>query len=77
MYKTNKVISMNIKIKTSHQTTCSIWDCNMFFEWMSEDSIFMVNVEQLCCVPDEKDSPTHVNIVYFSCTWGLKMRKIN
>ena len=36
----------------------------------------MVNVEH-DCVPDEKDSQKHVYIVYFSCTWVLKMRQNN
>ena len=48
--------------KTGYQYTFACTQINMFSGWMSQDSIFMVNVEQNL-FSDEKDSQKHVYIV--------------
>ena len=59
-FKTNTFNFKNIAFwnagKTGYQYTFACKQMNMFIGWMSQDSKFMVNVEQNL-FSDEKDSP--------------------
>ena len=44
----------------------------MFIKWMNEIQ-YLLNTNY--CVPDEKYSPKHVNIVCYSCMYVLERRK--
>ena len=72
-FKTETTYFKKIFLEMRLKRGINIFACkqiNMFIEWMSEDSIFSVNVEQYLLVQDENDTPPpkHGYNVYCACT---------